>query len=269
MAARWTKEEEDYLIENYGKLGALECSVYLNRTRKSVFAKGSKLGLKARGKLRTHEDYLKELATLNSKFTPIEPYIKSDIAIRHMCPNGHEVKLAPASVVFGNAGCRTCYTSSQSKTPEQYSNSVPFEVLDEYVNSYTKLRHKCTCGFVWEALPDTINKGGKCPKCSPNKGFDPTKPAILYYVKITNRNLIYYKIGITNSSIDKRFSKDKNTGTKIELIMENSYLIGAEAREEEQRILKEYSEFRQNIPELLVSGGNTELFEFDVLGLDK
>lgn len=266
MGARWTKEEEDYLIENYPKLGALACSKYLNRTEKAVFGKGNKLGLKARGKLRTNEEYLLELKTKGITIIPIEDYIGNNIPILHKCSNGHELSVQPGSVLSG-IGCSKCYTISQSRTHEQYTKSVPYTVLDTYINSYTRLRHQCSENHIWEALPDTMLKGGRCPVCRPYKGFDSTKPGILYYIKIVKANLVYYKIGITNNTISQRFKEEPNS-VIIKVIKETYYDSGAEARKEETRLLRKFKSYRQNIPELLVSGGNTELFEFDILGLD-
>lgn len=42
----WTKEEIDFLIENYEKIGPLKCSEKLNRTTRGCQLKARKLGLK-------------------------------------------------------------------------------------------------------------------------------------------------------------------------------------------------------------------------------
>lgn len=269
MGSRWTKEEEEYLIENYPIVGALECSTYLNRTEKAIFGKASKLKLKARGKLLTHEEYLQRLEDKGITIKPIEPYINSCTKILHRCEKGHEISIVPASLLQGT-GCKKCYVEFQTRNHEDYIKSIPYEVLDIYTNSYTKIRHKCDNGHIFEARPETINRGGKCPHCDTVKGFDYTAPAILYYIKITSKNLEYYKIGITNRSVDERFKKDLcNARVSIKILKEVSYKYGHEARDEEQRILKQFSQYRQNVPELLTTGGNSELFEFDILGLDK
>jgi hypothetical protein len=268
MGSRWTKDEEQYLIENYPLVGALECSVYLNRTRKAVFGKANKLGLKARGKLVTHEEYLKKLEDKNINIKPIENYISSSTKILHKCDKGHEISITPASLLFGTK-CKKCYIEHQSRSHENYKESSPYEVLDDYINSYTKIRHKCGKGHIWEARPDTILRGGKCPRCNSLAGFDSNKPAVLYYIKVTYANLDYYKVGVTNRTIEERFRKDTwNSRIEIKILKETYYTVGLEAKQEESRILRQFKEHRQHIPELLLSGGNTELFEFDILGLD-
>lgn len=268
MGSRWTKEEEEYLIENYPIVGALECSTYLNRTEKAVFGKANKLKLKAKGKLLTHEEYLQRLESKGVTIKPIETYINSCTKILHKCEKGHEISIVPASLLQGT-GCKKCYIEFQTRSHQDYIKSVPYEVLGTYTNSYTEIKHKCTKGHIWEARPETILRGGVCPHCKTVSGFDSRRPAILYYIRVTYSNLQYYKIGVTNRSVEERFRKDThNNRIDIKVLKETKYSIGLDAKKEELRILREFKEHRQNIPELLISGGNTELFEFDILGLD-
>ena len=50
--------------------------------------------------------------------------------------------------------------------------------------------------------------------------------------------------------------------------MQKHFALGSEARLEEQSILNKYKDKRVTVPDFLKSGGNTELFEIDILGLD-
>ena len=96
-----------------------------------------------------------------------------------------------------------------------------------------------------------------------NRGFNPNKPAILYYLSINNGQA--YKIGITNHSVEVRYSsKDL---AKIKVINVIEYSNGKDAYKSEQLILKEYSYAKYEGDPLLESG-NTELFTHDVLLLD-
>ena len=45
----WTKEEIQYLLDNYESCGLNMCAEYLQRSKASVLHKASKLGLKRRG----------------------------------------------------------------------------------------------------------------------------------------------------------------------------------------------------------------------------
>ncbi len=90
------------------------------------------------------------------------------------------------------------------------------------------------------------------------------KPAILYYLRITVGDVKFYKIGITNLSVEKRFGTDMQ---KISVIKEWPYLLGADAYQAEQTILSLNKEFKYFGPSLLKSG-NTEIFTKDVGELD-
>jgi len=98
-------------------------------------------------------------------------------------------------------------------------------------------------------------------------GFNPDKPAILYYLKDTETGL--YKIGITNrKSIEERFGKAFCSKRAIAL-KEQSFISGQEALEYEQEILEQFAYARcinNSWPQ--EKGGHTEFFKWDILRLD-
>lgn len=95
-------------------------------------------------------------------------------------------------------------------------------------------------------------------------GFNPKEKAILYYLKVEDG--IAYKIGITNRTVIERFnSKDLR---KIEVLSIIEFANGQDAKKEETRILKEYKKYKYQGKKLL-KNGNSELFSFDILNLDK
>lgn len=268
----WTSEKINFIKENYATKGAKYCAEHLQCSLGSVHSKAHREGIKSRkNQLKTHKEYETELMTKEIEYVPLERYVDSHTPILHECFNGHISKVKPYSVLSGK-GCAKCEVLRKTKSHEQYlidvgNHNKNITVLDTYKNNITPIRHRCAEGHIWWTRPATFlsSKIG-CPDCS-RKGFKPNKPAILYYIKITKYNLTYYKIGITNNSVEERFRIEPPT-TQIRVIKETPYPNGSDARAEEQRILKQFSEHRQNVPELLVSGGTTELFEFDILGID-
>ena len=54
----WTKEDVQFLIDNYIKQGSHYCAKQLNRTQNSIFHKASRLGLKRKGKGRLERYYM-------------------------------------------------------------------------------------------------------------------------------------------------------------------------------------------------------------------
>jgi hypothetical protein len=221
-------------------------------------------------KKKTHEDYEKELFSKEIDYYPLEEYEGALIKILHECLLGHKWKITPHNILHG-IGCPSCKSLKQTKTSEGYNNElvtkgIQYIPIEPYINARTKITHICKNNHEWKITPSDILSGYGCPKCS-KRGFNPSKPAILYYIKITKKNLTYYKIGITNNSVKHRFKEDLSTA-KIDIIREVYYKEGVDAKNEEARLLMEFKKHRQNIPELLISGGNTELFEFDILELD-
>jgi hypothetical protein len=266
----WTKEAEKYLKDNYAVLGAKFCAEYLNKTKGSIYEKAKRMGLQGKSLLKTHEQYLVDLNNCkNILVYPVEKYKGARTKILHKCINGHEFTAVPYAILASTStGCNFCSQELLKTTHEEYVKKSPFIVLEEYIGSNTSILHECLEGHVWSAIPSQILRGRGCPGCA-KSGFDNDKPGILYYIKIIKDNLTYYKIGITNRTVAIRFREEKSKNTIIRVIQEIHYDKGLDARAEEKRLLQKYRSYRQNIPELLVSGGNTELFEFDVLGLDK
>lgn len=214
-------------------------------------------------KKKSHEQYEQELFEREIDAFPLEQYLGAQKAILHTCSLSHIWKVSPDSLLSSRSKCPYC---AGKKNTALYKTQTDFEVLDEYVNNSTPIRHRCKQGHVWTTAPKTVLKGCGCPACA-NYGFDYSAPAILYYVCITENNLSYYKVGITNSTVRERFKADKDKS--VRLIWQKSYDTGREARDCELQLLTKYKSERQNIDSWLKSNGNTELFEFDVLNLDK
>ncbi len=106
-----------------------------------------------------------------------------------------------------------------------------------------------------------------CPDCA-ESGFDPSEPGILYYIAVTtDEGDTRYKIGITNLSVEKRFPAADLA--RIRIIKTWRFTVGRVAAEREAEILYQYAGERFYGPDILVGAGNTELFNHDVLGLDK
>ena len=112
--------------------------------------------------------------------------------------------------------------------------------------------------------PHSHKQGDGCPSCSVC-GFNNQLEGILYYIRINKNGQEVYKIGITNYSVKQRFSV--NELLHITIIKEIIYAVGSEARNMESQILKDYS-FAKYKGEPLLVNGNSELFKYDILGLD-
>ena len=140
-----------------------------------------------------------------------------------------------------------------------------FPVHRDYVNNKTPILHECVEGHQWLLRPVHALEGRSCPTCAKH-GFNPGLPGLTYYVKIEFENLTYYKIGVTNRTVQKRFEKDFRE-KKITILKEWYFNNGQDALDLERSILQIYPAV--TIENFLLNGGNTELFECDILDLDR
>ena len=204
-------------------------------------------------------------------------YVNNKSKVIIVCPIHGDFHIAPGNHINGKqTGCPSCSLVKKGfarRTPREnyitraskiHNNQYAYDNL-VYHGHHHKLLVTCTIHGDFEQVASKHLKGHGCPKCSVS-GFKAEKSATLYYLKIEYKNRVLYKIGITNRSITERFCvADLN---KITVLYTKDYVKGAEAYQEEQRILKEFKHFKYTGPAVLESGGNTELFSIDILKKD-
>ncbi len=126
----------------------------------------------------THEQYIKKLEEVNPNIEPIETYINAKTLILHRCRiHDIEWKTSPMSTLQG-CGCIECgkekLHNSKSRTHKQYVEELKkthsnIVVIENYVNSYTPILHKCLIDdYEWRVTPGNILYGYGCPKCAGN-----------------------------------------------------------------------------------------------------
>ena len=156
-------------------------------------------------------------------------------------------------------------------THQDYINKLNIRAIkvipiEPYINDYTKILHKCTCGNEWLTQPHSVLQGNKCG-CAKRyslrgEAYYKDKETILYYIKIDN----LYKIGVTlfkddmETSLKKRFKKRY---VDIEILQTEIFQDGSEAFRLEQSIINENWNIRYEGENILPSG-NTELFTKDI-----
>lgn len=158
--------------------------------------------------------------------------------------------------------CRSNTEVFIQKVSKKFKDKFDYSKV-EYTTAISDIKvkcNRCSMTFVTKAYQHLAN--GACPTCD-SKRFDFTKPAILYYLRVNGGQA--YKIGITNYSVEKRYSKEELT--RLHILKTWEYAIGKDAHAAEQYYLNEYKHAKYNGDPLLVSG-NTELFAYDVLLLD-
>ncbi len=170
-------------------------------------------------------------------------------------------------------GCSFCgiKKSAFSKTHPQKEVVEQFQKTHGDKYNYDFFNYKgmevkewilCDCGNLFTQLPTNHLNGSGCSACA-IYGFNPSKPAILYYLRDTTTNL--YKIGITNRTVKERFGPKMK---EIRIIKTWSFENGQDAQDQERNYHKQFSNQRTNNDNFRKVGGFTEFFEGDVLNLD-
>ncbi len=127
------------------------------------------------------------------------------------------------------------------------------------------------CGCLYHPSMGNYRGGSRCPSCT-KRGFDPSKSAILYYLRVydpeQNDGNPLYKIGITNYTVKKRYQLTHDQ-EKIEELHIVDYPVGQEAKDHEAILKDVHRAYRYYGPKVLKAVGITEIYTCDVLGLDK
>lgn len=135
----------------------------------------------------------------------------------------------------------------------------------DYTSMNDEITIICSEHGPFKQRPGNHLNGNGCPLCA-NSGIKMEAPGIMYYLRIQHENLFFWKIGITNRTIEQRFMKDVK---KIEVVKTWYYERMIDGYKEEQKILKEFKAYRvTQYLGVLSRGGNTELFIDNVLGIE-
>lgn len=125
-------------------------------------------------RIKSHEQYVEEVKLINPDIEVVEKYVDSTTAINHFCKR-HSVlwKSTPDNVLHGH-GCWECgkekIADKNSTNHNEYiiklsSVNPNLIVLEGYINTETKIKHKCiVCGYEWKVKPGNILAGKGCPQ---------------------------------------------------------------------------------------------------------
>jgi len=253
----WTKEELEVLVNSYPEIGAIACAELLKRTYNSVKLKANSMGLKSINVWTPKEDQV----IINNYPT------KGALGCMEHLPGRTRTAIVTRATNHLNIRCLVQINKMSHEDYEDrlFENEIDYFPLERYVDSNTPILHECLKGHTWNVAPKHILNNSGCPSCS-RYGFDPTLPAILYYIRFTFEGKSYYKVGISKHSVYYRLSKDRDKN--IEVLYSKVYQCGQDARDREKYILDKYKQFRITVPNLLKSSGNTELFNCNILELN-
>lgn len=198
-------------------------------------------------------------------------YQTSKKKVEIICPTHGSFYITPSNHIHKTnpQGCPSCGKLKANTARKHTQKDIirKFNSLNtsydyskvKYLSFHSKVEIVCKIhGSFWQTPAHHLG-GTKCPACT-KYGFDPEKPAILYYLSINNGEA--YKIGITNRTVEARYKLSDISS--ITTIWYKEFDKGINAYQYEQAILKHFCDSRYTGPGLLANG-NTELFNCNIL----
>lgn len=124
------------------------------------------------GKRKTNEEFIQQLATINSNIIILGKYTRAKDKILCKC-NVCNFQWNPiADSLLRGYGCPKCvgrYKTTEEFKVELRAINENIDVIGEYINSKTKIKCRCQiCGHIWDANPNNLLHRMGCPKCANN-----------------------------------------------------------------------------------------------------
>lgn len=190
--------------------------------------------------------------------------------IEIICPIHGSFWQVPESHKNG-VGCSKCsdlITSQKNTKPLEitihefkkvHGNRYDYSLYHEFYNgAFEKSKIICDKHGIFMQEPTAHKCGSGCPQCAfekTNYSKYKDKKTLLYYVKIDD----YFKIGLSQRSVDIRFCKDVRNGVAVKTITTIEFDDGWEAYLLEQQILNATIHLRINKDESPITVGWTEI----------
>ena len=186
----------------------------------------------------------------------------------------------PNLMLKNNHGCPSCnlenrgkkrimpFSEFLEKANKQFNNKYTY-LEETYTKSKAKMKAICPTHGIIDILPyKHLRQEYGCYLCGVEAigsyitYFD--KPTTLYYIKLIKGDEEYFKLGITTTTLKKRFYKLNSEGLTYEIIATKTFETGISAYHLEQYLLHKYNSYRIAFILLPKSGGNSEIFNQDI-----
>lgn len=257
MAEKWTIEEDNIIIDLRSQgipYKVIHKDHLFNRSLRSVQVRGSLLI--NRGKINTNKKF-KQISWTDKE---CEELIKYKVLGFSTAEISSKLKKTESSIANKISILSSGISSKKAFIEEIRGIVNQYRTEEEYLLRFYHSRDIPEL----EALLDIFSDYEEARVILLND----SSVSYLYYVKIQSLdNRYFYKIGITSKDATSRFKYEKINYLKVIKTWEFSSL--KEAREKEKEILRKYKDKRLTSDNVILSkGGNTELFNEDILGLD-
>jgi hypothetical protein len=222
---------------------------------------------------KTQEEFIKEARRAHGdKYDYSESvYLSLFKKIKITCPIHGQFEQIPSSHLKG-CGCQKCgyesLSATKTKTTEQFiqeARQIHGDKYDysnvKYVDSQSKITIICPTHGIFKQQPNSHLSGCSCPNCA-DYGFNPEKPSLIYLLKFQTDIATFWKIGITNRTIEKRFTINDFNCIRLGFVWKCK---GNQAYKIEQCILKTYRQYQLRFLFPLIEGtGNTECLDLNL-----
>ena len=130
---------------------------------------------------KTHDDFVRELSTINPQIEVIGKYSRAIDRVEVRCKKCGRIWNPLAYSLSSGKSCPHCSAirgaqknkgSTGTKTDEQFRKELKMlhpdiESLDTYISNKESLRFACKrCGHEWTAKPYSLLQGHGCPRCA-------------------------------------------------------------------------------------------------------
>lgn len=145
----------------------------------------------AGNKLKTHEEFVKQVYSINPNIKVMSQYKSTAYKMSFKCNIcGYEWNTKPGSILRGK-GCYMCgkksmsikLTKSSLKFEREIKNISPnIQLLEPYRKDKIKILCRCLdCNEEWYSWPSSLQGGHGCPNCHKSKGETQIKAILDYY----------------------------------------------------------------------------------------
>jgi hypothetical protein len=152
------------------------------------------------------------------------------------------------------------------KATSKLGNKYDYSQVN-YVNTKTPVTIICPEHGPFKQRPSNHLTGYEgCPHCAIAGGFNCGLPGVCYLLTFIIDGQIIYKVGVTNRTVQDRYCSEEFKYC-IEAKVK-AFNVGRDAYNMEQRLLKEYKQYKYKGDPILKSG-NTELLVGPIEDLEK
>lgn len=190
-----TKEKLDDTIKELSKYIALSSDIDVSRDTNEI--KEQYYGSTAIAN--AEKEFLDILKAINPNILVLGKYISNSTPIKVKCLECDYIWVTTPNNLLHRHGCPQCAiairSQKQTKKHDTFINELQkvdpsIEVLQEYVNTKTKIAVRCKkCGYRWETTPNNLLRGHGCMKCSGYTNIKKTTSQFLKELKQKNPNI--------------------------------------------------------------------------------